>query len=60
MRLSSLLKTIDQPYMKPIIIYNNNQSYISLSNNPTFIAYEKHMRFIIIWCEIKMKIILTN
>jgi hypothetical protein len=36
MCLSSLFGNIDVPQMKPIVIYDDNQSYISLSKNESF------------------------
>jgi hypothetical protein len=43
MCLSSLFGSIDVPQMKPIVIYDDNQSYISLSKNPIFHAWIKHI-----------------
>jgi len=44
MCLSSLFGSIDVPQMKPIIIYDDNQSYISLSKNPMFHTWIKHIK----------------
>jgi hypothetical protein len=43
MCLSSLFGSIDVRQMKPIVIYDDNQSYISLSKNPIFHAWIKHI-----------------
>jgi len=43
MCLSSLFESINVPQMKPIIIYDDNQSYISLSKNPMFHTWIKHI-----------------
>jgi len=43
MCLSSFFGNIDVPQMKPIVIYDDNQSYISLSKNPMFHAWIKHI-----------------
>jgi hypothetical protein len=34
---------IDQLQMNPIVIYDNNHTYISLSKNLTFYAHTKHI-----------------
>jgi hypothetical protein len=44
MWLSSLFGNIGVSQMKPIVIYDDNQSYISLSNNPIFHVCTKHIK----------------
>jgi hypothetical protein len=43
MWVSSFFGSIRVPQMKPIVIYDNNQSCISLSKNPIFRAHTKHI-----------------
>ncbi len=44
MWFSLLFGNIGFPYMKPIDIYDNNQSCISLSKNPIFHVCMKHIK----------------
>jgi hypothetical protein len=44
MWFSLLFGNIGVPHMKPIVIYGNNQSYISLSKNPIFHVCTKHIK----------------
>jgi hypothetical protein len=44
MWLSSFFGSIGVPQMKPIVLYDNNQSCISLSKNPVFHAHMKHIK----------------
>jgi len=60
--LLSLFGSINVPYMKPIVIYNDNQSYIFLSKNPIFhvctkrseihhhLVQEKNETTLLSWC----------
>jgi hypothetical protein len=43
MWLPSIFGNIGILYMKPIVIYGDNQSYIFLSKNPVFHACMKHI-----------------
>jgi hypothetical protein len=44
MWLSSLFGSIGVSQMKPMVIYDDNQSYISLLKNPIFHVYTKHIK----------------
>jgi hypothetical protein len=44
MWLSSFFESIGVPQMKPIVLYGNNQSCISLSKNLIFHAHMKHIK----------------
>jgi hypothetical protein len=44
MCLSSLFGSIDVPQMKPVVIHDDNQSYVSLSKNPIFHCLDKAYR----------------
>jgi hypothetical protein len=43
MWLPSIFGNIGILYMKPIVIYGDNRSYIFLSKNPVFHAFMKHI-----------------